>query len=168
MFCYHDIVIKIRKPVSRDLPSIEAILSQWNDGDETEKYVNRVRNEIEGHIEFDMRFWALELDGEIVGMGGMSDCQPKLEKFIQTEKPKELKAIYLDNSYRGKGLGRSLVGMLEEVAIEEGYQELLLVSAVKYRKMAYDFYEKLGYQQLGEVEGGEVGAKMAVFSKMLK
>ena len=159
--------LDLTKPQIQDLPSIKEILSQWNDESETQKYFQRIENEIKGQIEFDMKFWVLKDEKKVLGIGGLSNCQPKLKPFIQTNNPKELKTIFLNQAFRGKGFGRKLVELLQSKSLSLGYKELLLVSAEKYRETAYGFYLKLGFKQLGEVEGGEVGEKMAVFSKLL-
>ncbi len=168
--CYNYFVLDciLVKPQQEDLVQIKKILSQWNDDLETQKYVNRVKNEIGGYKEFDMKFWVLKIDGEVIGMGGLADCQPKIKPFIQTNKPKELKTIYLEQEYRGKGLGRKLIEFLQSKAKSLGYTELLLVSAERYRKTAYGFYEKIGFKQLGEVAGMSEQDKIAVFSRLLK
>ena len=159
--------LDLTKPQIQDLPSIKEILSQWNDESETQKYFQRIENVIKGQIEFDMKFWVLKDEKKVLGIGGLSNCQPKLKPFIQTNNPKELKTIFLNQAFRGKGFGRKLVELLQSKSLSLGYKELLLVSAEKYRETAYGFYLNLGFKQLGEVEGGEVGEKMAVFSKLL-
>jgi GNAT superfamily N-acetyltransferase len=155
------------KPHKQDLPSVAKILAQWNDEAEVQKYVDRVRQEIQGKTKYDMRFWVLKFDSKVIGMGGLADCQPKLKPFLKTKKAKEIKALYLDQKYRGKGYGRRILGQLEKMAQRKGYRQMLLVSAERYENTAYGFYEHLGFKKQGHVKGGAPGKLMAVFSKLL-
>ncbi|KAF2206637.1 hypothetical protein CERZMDRAFT_52779 [Cercospora zeae-maydis SCOH1-5] len=52
--------------------------------------------------------------------------------------------VHLDESARGKGLGRSLVGMAENIARRVGVEKVML-TCFKSNVKARTFYERLGY-----------------------
>ena len=57
---------------------------------------------------------------------------------------KDIKALAVDEKYRGQGLGRMLLGTLEAWAKEEGCAGVRLVSGVD-RLGAHSFYLRCGY-----------------------
>lgn len=57
----------------------------------------------------------------------------------------ELKAMYLDRSYRGKGLGRRLMNKIVDEAKWFGYKSIVLDSMSQY-KDALRLYERTGFQ----------------------
>ena len=57
----------------------------------------------------------------------------------------ELKAMYLDRSYRGKGLGRRLMNKIVDEAKRLGYKSIVLDSMSQY-KDALRLYESTGFQ----------------------
>ena len=61
------------------------------------------------------------------------------------EKTVELKAMYLDQSYRGKGLGRKLMNKVIDEAKRLGYKSIVLDSMSQY-KSALKLYEKTGFK----------------------
>ncbi len=153
---------QITKPKIEDLDKIFAILLQWTDREEAEKYVNRIKNEINGIKEFNMSFWVIKKDDEVAGVGGLSDILPSIKSFSKTENPCELKILYLDNKFRGQGFGKILLNSLEKKAKENKYTELMIRSAERYKDTAYGFYEKMGYKNIGLTDNN-----MAVFNKEL-
>lgn len=152
----------IRKPQKNDIKTIQAILTQWTEVEEVEKYVARITNEIDGIIEYNTRFWVYEDEGNVVGIAGLSDPLPKVISFSKGKKAIELKILYIDNLCRGKGIGKQLMAYLEELARDEKCDEMVVRSAKRYVDTAYGFYEKLGYKILGYVDN-----EMAVFGKKI-
>ena len=57
----------------------------------------------------------------------------------------ELKAMYLDRSYRGKGLGRRLMDKIVDEAKRLGYKSIVLDSMSQY-KDALRLYERTGFK----------------------
>ena len=160
-------MINIEKPKISDLEQIRNIFSQWTEIEEVEKYLSRISNEINGQTEFNMQFWVACENKIAVGVVGLSDPLPKVLPFAKTEKPGEIKILYVDTKKQGKGIGRFLVDFIEEEAIAQGYSELLIRSAEKYRETAYRFYEKMDYVKVGVVDGEDSSKKMQVFGKVL-
>lgn len=155
-------MINIIKPKIEDLERIKEILTEWTDLEEVSKYTTRIVNEINGNTEFGMSFWIIKKDGEIIGVGGLSDILPSIKSFSKTDNPGELKILYLDNKFRRQGFGGTLSKFLEEKARESDYTELLVRSAEIYKDTAYGFYLKMGYKMIGLTENN-----MAIFAKQL-
>ncbi|RWA83655.1 GNAT family N-acetyltransferase [Mesorhizobium sp.] len=59
--------------------------------------------------------------------------------------------LAIAEEYRGLGLGRRLVGEAEKIAKARGYIGIWLDT---FEFQARPFYEKLGFELFGEVEGG--------------
>jgi len=159
-------MIVIQKPQLKDLQEIQDILAQWNNKADTEKYSTRIKNEIEGVNEFNMKFW-IAFDKTVLGIIGLCDLSPDLNNFSKTNKPGQLKILYLDNKERGRGVGKILTIFLEKEAKKEGYQELLVKSAEIYKNTAWGFYERMGYKHLGLVDNRTHNGKSEIFEKIL-
>lgn len=153
---------KINKPKIEDLDKIFETLIQWTEKDEALKYIERIKNEINGMTEFGVSFWVIKKDDEVIGVGGLSDILPTVKNFSKSENPGELKILYSDNKFRGQGFGKIFLNFLEEKAKENKYTELMIRSAEKYKDTAYGFYGKMGYNKLGLTDNN-----MAVFNKEL-
>ncbi|MCL6590240.1 MAG: GNAT family N-acetyltransferase [Firmicutes bacterium] len=52
--------------------------------------------------------------------------------------------VIVSNKYRRMGIGRALMGRIEEIAMEKGCSVIQFVSSA-YRKEAHRFYESVGY-----------------------
>jgi GNAT superfamily N-acetyltransferase len=160
-------VISIDKPQTVDMVDVKNILSRWVEKEEAEKYIGRIKNEIAGLIEFNLHFWVAREDGVVVGISGLCDPLPKILGFSETDKPGELKILYLDPRFRGKGIGKILLKFIEDKAKREGYKEILVRSAERFKDTAYAFYEKMGYIKVGTVSSDTNSEQMQVFLKRL-
>lgn len=60
-----------------------------------------------------------------------------------------LDVLWVDEKYRGVGLGRSILEKLEEGAVRQGARKLELNT---FGFQAPGFYEKLGYRRFGAIE----------------
>jgi len=159
--------MKILKPRKEDLVEIKNILSQWNDEEYTEIYFSRVRNEIDGILEFNMKFW-IAFDNGVLGVIGLSDLSPDLSIFSKTDKPGQLKILYIDDKMRGKKIGKKLTLFIERETLKQGYKEILVKSAEIYKDTAWGFYEKMGYKQMGLTNNNRNDKKSMIFQKTLK
>ena len=85
-------------------------------------------------------FIAMDTDSRIIGgvgvaeFGGIEDCA-------------ELQKLYLDDSVKGKGYGKELVGIAEEWAKSAGYKNLYLETHTNLA-VAMKLYEKMGFQPI--------------------
>ncbi|MBI4441108.1 GNAT family N-acetyltransferase [Candidatus Woesearchaeota archaeon] len=78
--------------------------------------------------------------GVIVGTGGV--IQKERERHVG-----ELSNIYLDNLYRDKGLGKTLVKDLIGKATKMGFDKLFLTTRTEF-VAATALYQKLGFTQI--------------------
>lgn len=91
-------------------------------------------------------------DGIPVGMAGLAPVDPRMMQFTQTERPIEMTNVYLDNAYRGQGLGRQLVDSVLDTARESGYTEVVWNSGPRFKDTAWGFYERVYGPQVGTAE----------------
>jgi GNAT superfamily N-acetyltransferase len=160
------IIFQIVKPVNEDLNQIENILKEWTDREEVAKYIERIKNEILGKIEFNTGYWIAKEETIVLGITGLSDPLPKIMPFAETDKPAEIKILYVDSNQQTKGVGRSLVSFIESEAVRRGYKELIVRSALRYKNTAWGFYKKMGYKETAELLTNEK-EPMQVFEKIL-
>ena len=139
----------------------------WTDKEEVDKYIERIKNEVDGKkVEFNLHFWVAKEDNHAIGIIGLCDPLPKALPFAKSDMPGEIKILYVNNTHRGKGIGRKLVDFIEKEAIRQGYKELLVRSVERYRETAYGFYKRLGYVEVGTITN-ENSNSMQVFEKLL-
>jgi len=94
-------------------------------------------NDIDGFFEV---FYCLTTDDDqVIGTASLK----KLDEHTA-----ELKALYLDNRYRGQGLGKLLLNAVIGEARNRGYKTVVLDSMKKY-KAARKLYEKCGFTDCG-------------------
>lgn len=81
-------------------------------------------------------FWVVAIDGQIIGMFGIES---------RGEYTTELRRMYLDRSYRGRGIAQRMLQCAENRARELGFSNLIL-STAEIQEAALAFYRKTGYQ----------------------
>ncbi|HDN2511106.1 TPA: GNAT family N-acetyltransferase [Providencia rettgeri] len=91
-------------------------------------------------------YWVVEMDGEIVGGGGVSQLAGGDDKTA------ELQKMYLSSVLRGKGLAKQIVLMSLEFAKSQGYTRCYL-ETTKELQAAIKLYEKLGFEFIDEALG---------------
>ena len=72
--------------------------------------------------------------------------------------------VYIDESCRGRDLGRKLFSKIEEVARERSCFGLRL-NTLSFQ--ARPFYEKIGFEVYGELEDRPLGSKTYMLKKLL-
>jgi putative acetyltransferase len=80
-------------------------------------------------------FWVVEAGGLIVGMLGIESCGANRT---------ELRRMYLDKPYRGRGLAQRMLASAEARAREFGFTKMVL-STAEVQSAAITFYRKSGY-----------------------
>jgi putative acetyltransferase len=97
-------------------------------------------------------FWVIENNGIIIGT---SAYYPYLitstEPENRCDRAIEIRKMYLHPNVRGKGLGRYLLGKLEQAIFDRGYREIRIETA-SVLTSAVKLYESNGYQPVPEVE----------------
>jgi putative acetyltransferase len=86
-------------------------------------------------------FWVAEMDGAIIGCGGLYPTPRLGERCV------ELVKFYLVAAARGRGLGRQLLDRCLASARKLGYQQVYLESFPQF-VAAIAMYEKLGFRHL--------------------
>lgn len=77
----------------------------------------------------------------------------------------EVEYLWVDEQLRGQGVGQKLMIELEETARSRGCLTVVLDT---YSFQAPEFYEKLGYQAFGVIEGYGPGHQKYFFLKKLR
>ena len=88
------------------------------------------------------RFWVVERAGVIVGCVGMAPDHDD-ETLV------ELKKLYLLSNLRGRGLGRTLISLVEDEARQRGIDRIHLWSDTRFT-IAHGVYARCGYTRLPE------------------
>lgn len=91
------------------------------------------------------RLYTINHGNSIIGMGGY---KKKDETVV------ELKRVYLQKQYRGKGYGRMLVAQLIYDAKESGFTKMFLESA-GFMEEAYFLYRSFGFVKIPNYKGIE-------------
>ncbi|HUU50250.1 MAG TPA: GNAT family N-acetyltransferase, partial [Nitrospinota bacterium] len=138
----------VQKPEIEDLKKIHKILIQWTEKREADKYLKRISDEVNGQTKFNMQFWVAREKNQVFGVIGLADPLPKILPLATTKKPGEVKILYVNDKNQGKGIGKKLTLFLEEEAKKQGYQEMIVRSAERYKDTAWGFYDKMGYTRL--------------------
>ena len=155
----------IRKPNKQDLTAIEFILRQWTDEGRVKKYIDKVIKVISEQRDETAQFFVATSNEKIVGVAGIDKPSPEILKYSRTNKPVELKIIFIDQANVKQGVGGTLLDFIEKEAQSIGYKEIILGSAEKYRRTAYKFYLKMKYSELGIITIAE--EQVQVFSKKI-
>ncbi len=72
----------------------------------------------------------------------------------------------VDPDYRRIGLGRLLISMVEEIAAQDTKQHLALDTAEKATSLI-EYYNRLGFQQVGYMQWGHYNYRSVVMNKQL-
>jgi putative acetyltransferase len=89
-------------------------------------------------------FWVIEAEGAIVGTGAFYPIDRHPDAC-------EIRKMYLDQTVRGRGLGRFLLQWLEQRAVTRGFREAWIETASVLVE-AVQLYEAAGYQPSTGVE----------------
>lgn len=93
--------------------------------------------------------WIAEIEPGNAPVGYLVLTKPDLPLADISPLDAEVKRVYLLNRFRGAGLGRRLMQEAERHARSNGIRRLLL-GVYNRNAAAISFYEKLGYQRIGE------------------
>lgn len=84
----------------------------------------------------------IALDGKDRIVGGVG-----IAEFVGIEDYAELQKLYLDDSVKGKGYGKELMGIAEDWARSAGYKELYLETHTNL-SVALKLYEKMSFHRI--------------------
>jgi ribosomal protein S18 acetylase RimI-like enzyme len=152
---------------SEDLPSVSNILSQsFSDTEDVQYMINLIKDSLSDTPQYPGEFYVVAKDdkGTVVGLLGYRNASTKLKQFSTGNKSIEIYSLFVDINARQKGIGRSLVKFLENYAVENGYDEIVVKSADKFKETGWIFYEKMGFIIAGTIEGS-TGSLSNVYRK---
>jgi diamine N-acetyltransferase len=100
-------------------------------------------------------YYVAEIDGSMVGYMRLMEDYSHFEE-IKKWKALELKRIYVDRAYHGKGVGNMLLSYAEQLAIANSYQVLWL-GVWEHNYKAKSFYAKMGFADSGFTHDFPIG-----------
>jgi GNAT superfamily N-acetyltransferase len=133
--------VQLRRLRRRDLPALVVLLGQL--GYPT---TDAAVHERLDYWEESRSSWLIgaDDDGELIGVAALG-VLPMLEV---NGKLGRLLALVVDERYRGRGVGQSLVTAAEEQARAAGCVKMEVTSS-RYRTRTHEFYQQLGYEDIG-------------------
>jgi putative acetyltransferase len=144
---YRDYRIRSWQPDDRQAAAkvIENALAEYGLGWEPDGADRDVLAVEEYYLARGGEFWVVE---DAVGIVGTSAYYPDPHRG---EKAVEIRKMYLSQQVRGQGLGKYLLGELEQSIIAHGYREIWIETA-SVLAAAVQLYEANGYQAATGVE----------------
>lgn len=112
---------------------------------------------VEGHLEKGGGFLVGTVEGEPVGIGGVVPID---------EETVELRRMAVDPVHQGWGLGRHLLGELEDRAAAQGYGVVTLETVTRLER-ARRLYERAGYVEVARDHHDRTGDDRVRYRKVL-
>lgn len=100
-------------------------------------------------------YFFIEMEGKPVGYLRLMEDYRNFALMKQW-KALELKRIYIDSAYHGKGLAQELMAFAENYARENKY-EVLWLGVWEHNNRAKRFYEKMGFKDSGHMHDFPIG-----------
>ena len=135
--CFKSFLIREWQPDDRQAAAklIGQVLTEYGLGWEPEGADMDVV-QVETHYQ-EGKFWVVERDGAVVGTAAYYPIK-------RGEQAVEIRKMYLLPEVRGQGLGRFLLGQLENAIAAQGFKEIWLETATVLKE-AVAMYESAGY-----------------------
>lgn len=130
-------MITIRRAVPADAADIARLNLAFNDLRTT---VETIAAQLAAGPLFETLYVA-EIDGQVVGLASLRLLPQALDPIPYAE----LSELFVDDAYRGRGVGRALVRHVEAEARAAGAQQIVLLTAWRNTN-AHAFYHTLGYR----------------------
>mgnify|MGYP001291208551 CR=1 FL=1 len=119
----------------------------------------------------DRTYFIAELNGEILGGINLDEKQDATYLSIEWEdKTNNFLVVHrlaVKEENWGEGIGKELMLFVEEVVSEEGYQSIRL-DTYSGNPKAIEFYNRLGYTELGKIDLKANKNKYHCFEKIIK
>ena len=98
---------------------------------------------------FAFRYLVLEEDANLIGFACLVFTRPESWSDAgDTRHLPQIVDLQIEPQLRGKGYGTYLISELEQLVIQQGYNEIYLAVDPINNLRAYSLYQRLGYQQL--------------------
>jgi GNAT superfamily N-acetyltransferase len=129
--------IVIREMEPKDIPACRLLLSQLGYDLNPQEVMQRYEAVKEKR---DHAVFVGEQHGQVIALLHLYE-RPAFDK------PPELvvQALVVDQNWRGKGVGRSMMNMAEHWALNGGFSSIALTSSIS-RSDAHSFYKRIGFQ----------------------
>ena len=124
---------------NKELSSIADLLASLNEGKSSEDMYPIIA-ELQ---KLNYRCLGVKIDGKLVGICGV---WPLYKHYVG--KHIEVDNVTIDQSYRNRKIGESMIAFVEEWAISEGFRAIELNAYVK-NEAAHRFWGKVGFKNLG-------------------
>jgi putative acetyltransferase len=151
---YRNYTIRSWQPEDRQAAAavIRTALAEYGLGWEPDGADRDVLAVKEYYLDRGGEFWVVESQGQIVGTSAYYPCLVGASALDNRgEKAVEIRKMYLSPQVRGQGLGKYLLGELEQAIVDRGYQEIWIETA-SVLTAAVKLYEASGYQPATGVE----------------
>jgi putative acetyltransferase len=103
------------------------------------------------------KFYVVELDGEVLGCGGVAPLDGEENSGIC-----ELRKMYFNPKLRGKGAGKQLIDLCIQTAIDIGFHTMYL-ETIPGMKIAQNLYKSRGFEYLCSSKGSTCHTACEVF-----
>jgi ribosomal protein S18 acetylase RimI-like enzyme len=88
--------------------------------------------------------------------GWVCEIEDKIVGFVMGDKSSgELTVLALLPEFEGGGIGKKLLGQVQDWLFAAGYEELWLVTSAEPAFRAYGFYQSQGWQPTGEINSDQ-------------
>jgi len=104
------------------------------------------------------KYYLNKKNGEIVGALGFR------REFLDIRKACELYYLAVRRDQQGKGIGKELMTWFENKMKEEGFKKIFLTTE-KVNTKARDFYEKIGYKEVGFLKEKHKNSDAIIYRK---
>lgn len=132
-------IISIRESEDYKEIAVQYIHSKWGDEDNYQIYEDSIFGCVNTK-ESNPYWYLLEDNNKIIGCAGLID-----HDFIsRTDLSPWLCSLYVENNYRGKALGSTLIEKVKEDAKKEDFKVVYLCTELD------GYYEKYGFHYFGE------------------
>ena len=127
-------------------PVLESAMQQPLAGevffDEVESVLTNVKDSISG-LSSQSYLIAESQAGIALGMLGMRVPNKTMRTFAVTANPAEIINAFVSSDQRGRGIGATLLRVMERMARNEGYNELVVNSGPRYRLSGWPFWSHM-------------------------
>ncbi len=103
------------------------------------------------------KFYVVELDGEVLGCGGVAPLDGEENSGIC-----ELRKMYFNQKLRGQGVGKKLIDLCIKSAKEIGFHTMYL-ETIPEMKIAQKLYKSRGFEYLNSARGNTCHSACQVF-----
>jgi len=114
--------------------------------------LDQVKKELSNENDF---FFLAEVEGVAAGYLRMMEDYSHFE-LMKKWKALELKRIYIDKNFHGKGIAQQLINFVESFAREKRY-EVIWLGVWEHNLRAKRFYEKSGFKDSGYTHDFPIG-----------